>query len=552
MWLQFFAQNIHFAASLFTALVCLGICWLYFDAWSNKHSLKELVKWVGFAVLGLSFLSQATMIEQSVMGDSVFGHIIPGLTVALRLGAFALIIVGQLIDPLQAVPKNKGLDVSVGADTSEPSKNTDGKKDSSAPLNAGAAFVPAVSLGAKILLPVGAGAIAVLYWRRATNGLERHLKPVARAFAFLALSELVGLSRLFSNTDNPVLYTHVATYGWIWWLQLILQIVGMLILGLWTWGYLLQRYMSQLFMIFMGLIGVVFIIVSVGYTGLLLNGTRKDSLDNLTTAANVLHYALDSKRAETIAAADQLASSQDVYKALKAGDREQLKSLTSDFLQQKTLTSTLITDLNGQVLLRAQDTEQWGDSVSGDPLVKRVLLGLEQTTVVGVSDSGAPLLQLQSGVPVKESNGNVIGAVITGLNLDTAFVSGIKEKTGLHSSIYANDILSATTLVSSTDAARAVGVKFSRKDIADKILKNGSTHSDSLTLQNRKMLVALNPVKDVDNVSVGMLMVAQPESAILKKAGHSVEITFFMTVALLLVSIFPIIKISRGFVRQMD
>lgn len=560
MWLQFFSQNAHFVINLFAALACMGICWLYFDAWSNRHALKELFKWTGFAALGASFLFQATIIEQSVLGKSLLGHWTVGLVIASRVIAYTLIVLGQITDPLQAVPKNTGLaldedaqaetDLAAKQDAVIPTKIAV-TNDSSGENNKAAAILPIVSLSTKLLLPFGGLAIAGLYWRRATTGLERHLKPVAKAFLLFAISDAIALVSLLRTTSNPLLYTWVAAFGWIWWLQQLALLGGVVILGLWTWSYLLERFFSQLFMIFSSMVVIVFMVVSVGFTGLLLRNIQSDTLVNLKTAANVLNYALTAKQGETASAAAQLAGSSDVATSIGARDREKLNSLTTDYLSDKKLTGLIITNQSGQVLLRAEDTDQWGDSLSGDALVKRALLGLNQSTISVLEGVGSPSVHVRSAVAVKDATGNVVGSIVTSLALDSAFVDGIKQSTGLQSSVYGASTLAATTLTTANGKTRSVGVKLSDANIKNQVLVSGKSYSGVANLQNRQMLAVFLPIKDVDNASIGMLLIAQPQSSILATAGHSVELTFLITAALLLLSILPIYYIVKSLTKQL-
>jgi hypothetical protein len=94
VWLEFFAQNIHFAINLFTALVCAAICWLYFDAWMTRHAAKELIKWIGFGLLAVCYLLQATVIEEVILAQLPLGRLTAGAIITLRLLAYAAIIVG--------------------------------------------------------------------------------------------------------------------------------------------------------------------------------------------------------------------------------------------------------------------------------------------------------------------------------------------------------------------------------------------------------------------------------------------------------------------------
>jgi hypothetical protein len=544
VWLQFIAQNIHFGIYIFGALVVWGIAWLYADAWRTKRDAKELFKWLGFVFLGLSLICEATVIEQSVLGKSVFGHFTNGLVIALRLAAYAGIIFGNLIDPLQAIPKTEGL---VLEEEKEPETPTD-KKHKAAPLVLGGA----ISLSSRILLPLGALTIAALYWRRATTGLERHLKPIARGFLLLALSDILGIAILLRTTSNPMLYSFVSAFGPAWWLQHLILLAGVIILGFWTWGYLLERFFSQLFMVLTGMVVAVFLFVSVGFTLLLLSNIRANTFTNLQTAVQVLGYALTSKQAQTMSASQQLAGSSDVRQAVVARDHEKLKTLTTNFLADNKLSGLIITNQSGQVLLRGEDTDAWGDSLSSDILVKRALIGLEQSTVTVREGVTSPIISVRSAAAIKDTNGTIVGGILTSLELSSAFADGIKQTTGLQSSVYADNKLVATTLVAPDGKTRSVGLKINNQKITTAVLDKGQSYTGNIKLQQRNMLGAFLPIKDADNESVGMLAVAEPESTILKTAGRSVELTFLFTVALLLLSFVPTALISKNLSQQLE
>src|SRR4029077_17762803 len=104
---------------------------------------------------------------------------------------------------------------------------------------------------------------------------------------------------------------------------------------------------------------------------------------------------------------------------------------------------TVIDDV-GRVLARGEDRERRGDSLSSDALVQRVILGQDATSLVVKEGVLAPQIFIRAATPIKKG-GQIIGGVITGVPIDTAFVDAIKRSTGLEASIYADNILSATT-----------------------------------------------------------------------------------------------------------
>lgn len=566
MWLQFFAQDFHFAINLLAALVFMAMGWLHFDAWSGHHARKELLKWTGFVALALSFLVQSTLIEQSVLGTAILGNLTDSLIIGLRGVAYLLIIIGQIIDPLQEIPNSEGLkpleaefmtkkvspepvsaSKPVAAGIAGYEGETTPKKTSPMP-----AIFSSLSVPIKWILPFGGLAVAVFYWRRATTGLERHLKRVAYGFVFVALSSFVGLASLLRTTDNPILYSWVAAFGWVWLLEQLLLLVGVIILGTWVWSYLLKRFFSQLFMVILGSTVIVFFIVTVSLTTLLLRSIRSDALTNLETAASVLNYAIGAKKAETTAGAQQLAISSDVIQAVQASDHAALVKLTQNYLSDKKQSSLIITNESGKVLLRGQDAERWGDSISSDTLVKRVLLGEVKSSITAYQGVSAPTLQVRSAVPIYGTDGIVVGSVVTGIDFDSAFVDGIKQATGLQSTIYSGDTVAATTLTAPDGISRNVGVKLSDSSVTERVLKQGEAYKGGINVQNRELLGAFLPLKDVDNATTGMLLVSQQQSTILETAGRSIELTFLLTASSLIISVIPIYMITRTIEKQLE
>jgi low affinity Fe/Cu permease len=538
MWLQFFSQDIHFAINILAALATAAVCWLYFDAWRSKKAPKEFFSFTGFGILAFSFLLQATLIEQAVLGNSIFGSTTNGLAIALRILGYSLIITSQLINPLQIVPKNKGLKYEL--------KHKNNEKKSSAIVAASS-----LSVLSKWLLSFGGFAVAYLYWRRATTGMERHLKRVAYAFLFLALSDLTALLHLLRNTTNPSVYDFVAPYGGAWRVEHLLLLIGTLLLGAWVWGYLTKRFFSQLFMVFINTSVIIFLLVGVAFTALMIQNVRNDSLRNLQTASKVLDYAIDSRRNASYAGAEQLAVNAVIKDAVTTKNHQKLVESTSAFLATYHHQSLLIIDQSGQVLLRAEDSDRWGDSVSSDQLVRRVLLGEDRNSTLVLEDGvGQPLLRLRSAVAMKSAQGETTGLIIISDQLDTAFVDGIKESTGLQASVYAGNTLAATTVFSSDGKTRPIGTKLENQTIKRTVLQQGVSLNGLFKLQQKQMLASFEPLKDIDGTTIGMLIISEPESHILQTASHSLQLTFYLTALFMLLLVFPAAKIAHHLSKQ--
>lgn len=549
--LQFFGQDAHFIIGLFAALVFFSVFWLYFDAWLDKRKSKDTFKWVGFLLLSISFVVYATIIEQTVSGRSPLGNSSETISQSLRVVGYVFVLIGVTIDPIQKKPKLKGIErgffskfkPSAKKNTNSDSKLSNGLLSSGFgglvnPLN----FLP----------PIGALAICFLYWRKATTGLERHLKPVAIAFTLLFGFELLNLVSLWSNSSNPVIEKLAAPFSSVWIVDELLLLAAVAVLAKWVWQYLTKRFISQLFMIFISMVTGTFLITTVCFTYLLVSSVQSSALDNLNTAASVLKYAISTKKAETLADSETVAENPSIVSAVSANDHDQLVNLTSSFLYSKGESSLIITNSNAEVLLRAENPDSYGDSLSSNTLIRRALIGESASSVSTENGALSPVLYIQSATPIKNSQQQVVGASVVSFAVDNAFVDGIKHSTGLESSIYASNTVSATTFTTPDGVSRWVGLKETNQTIDHTVLANNKTYKGSLSILNQQYLGVYQPLDNVDNTVVGMLFIGQPSTDILKTAGHSVELTFIVTAALLILSIAPAFLLAKMITRELE
>ncbi|HSX31878.1 MAG TPA: cache domain-containing protein [Candidatus Saccharimonadales bacterium] len=525
--------------NLLAALVFFAVFWLYFDAWTNKKQRKDLAKWVGFMLVAVSFVAEATVIEESVLGADMFGGATGTIGLVLRIAGYAAIAFGLFTDPMLPRPTIKDLETELQED----SKST--------PKAAAAIVSGPIGIAIHFLPVAGALTIAILYWRRATIGLERHLKPVAIAFSLLFASELIGLTSLLRTNSNPDIARFAEAFGPAWSVEHLLLLAGIIALGRWVWRYLTERFFSQLFILLMGCTLTIFLLTTTSFTYLLMRSIQSEALTNLDTASKVLGYALDAKKAETLANTQVVAQTSEIAQAVVAKDHAALVSLTSDFLVSKKQSSLIITSKTGQVLLRAEDPDRWGDSISSDTLVRRALIGKSASSTAVKDDIIAPVMYIKSVVPLRDANKQIIGTVSVGLTSDNAFVDGVKHATGLDSALYAGSTRSATTFVMPDGVTRAVGVKETNKAVLQTVLSKGHTYKGELSVLNRPFLAVYSPVTDADNAVIGMTFLGKPQTSTLRTAGHSIEMTFIVAAVLLILSVIPAYLMAQYLSKQL-
>ncbi len=523
MWNQFFLENAHFSLNLLAALVLFATMWLYFDAWVSRKTLRDGLKILGLLSLTFSFLIHATFIESTFLTDPILsGDLNMKLVMITKILGYLLLIIGLVLDPLQDHPK----------------------------LTAALALPAAPLSLLPITIPILAVIVAFLYLRRATLGLENHLKPVSLAFYVMAVYELLCLSDSLKDTTSFSLFQLVTPFGPYWFIQHAFLLIAIVILGRWVFSYLLKRLQTQLFILSSTAVLVIFMLTTITFTGLLLKNLQDETLSRLGTDAKVLQFAIDSKKSSSLSDAQVLAQNPQIVSAIKEKTPGLLPTLSENFLLTKNLSFLTILSDTSQVLARGEDKERIGDSLSEDPLVKRALLG-ESNSSIGTKDGVlSPEVSVRAFAPIKDE-GRIIGAVVTGTNIDNAFVDGVKSATSLEAAIYGDNVLSASTLVAEGGKSRFIGVKEESKTIKTTVLQKGEPYQGDTNILNTPYFGAYLPLKDIDGNPTGMLFVGKPQAGVLQAASRSIELTFLVAVALIVLSTIPAFLISKFMVKQL-
>lgn len=519
-------ENVHFAVNLFTALVFFAVFWLYYDAWQEKREFKVTVKLIGFFLLSLSFVMESIVVESTILTTPIMLGISPAVVaLSLRCLGLGTLIWSLLMDPIEKIPIYT---------TSQ----------SVVPVS-GALAVPL------LLSPIAAVVVGMLYLRRATVGLEDHLKPLALSFFLLSVSELLKLSTLFQTSTNVSVFTFVAPFGVVWIASLVFLFLSVLVVCRWVFGYLLKQFQAQLFMIYTSTILAVFLITTVSFTGLLLRNMETESIRQIETDVKVLDFALTSQREQLISDAESIAVSQPIRTAIETSDKKSLGNIATEEMIAKKYTSYLIISASGQVLARGEDRDRVGDSMLSDSLVKRALGGESRSTVVSREGVISPDLSIRSSAPIRDASNTLIGVIVVGKGIDTAFVDGMKKTTGLDASVYGENTVAATTFVSPDGVTRMIGAKEDHEFVLKTVLLKGALYAGTIPMRGVDYTAAFVPLRDVDSNPIGMLFVGRPQSAILQAAGASVQYTFIVTAFLLMLSVLPAYYISKYIADQL-
>ena len=217
-----------------------------------------------------------------------------------------------------------------------------------------------------------------------------------------------------------------------------------------------------------------------------------------------LEYMLDELRVNAEGMASILANTPDVRDAIATGDREAIRKQLAVMSKQENGTGRRVdfvvaTDAKGIVLARTH-SEKVGDSIADQYSTSKALGGV---TASAVEPGTVVLLTARAAVPVKDSEGRLVGTIATGYDLSKSeLMDGVKRLFGLEFTLFGGDVRYATTI--EQDGKRVVGTKLDPA-IADRVLKRGEPYTGRLSVLGVPFLTSYKPLRSPSGEAIGAL-----------------------------------------------
>ena len=167
--------------------------------------------------------------------------------------------------------------------------------------------------------------------------------------------------------------------------------------------------------------------------------------EKFTANANSLERYLEDSMANSRAAVISLASNPDVVKAVRERDREEMLRIFTPIFDLYRINFYTILDIEGNVLLRVHEPENFGDSLAyqqniQDAIGGKVSTYFEEGTVVRVS--------VRTGSPVYDTDGTLIGVLSSGVRFDTEeALSELKKRLNADVAIFLGDTIIPTGII---------------------------------------------------------------------------------------------------------
>lgn len=176
------------------------------------------------------------------------------------------------------------------------------------------------------ILPILPASVGLGYLRRASVGLERHLKGMAYGMYALSLAEILDLRRLFVSSRDIRIYEVVRDFGSVWMIQLAFLLFGFLLVSKWVFSYLLRRFETQITLFMAMLVVSVFALATMVFTYVMATrlqvGAQREVESGVAMTLNNWGREGDSllKSASELALIDS-SDKESLTKVLKVGQR---------------------------------------------------------------------------------------------------------------------------------------------------------------------------------------------------------------------------------------
>jgi len=263
--------------------------------------------------------------------------------------------------------------------------------------------------------------------------------------------------------------------------------------------------------------------------------------ENSISALKTLGTLVADYKTEANWAAQSIAGDADLLAAMTLGDSAVVKTAAKRVLSDLgyQIDFAIITDKAGKVLVRTH-SDTSGDAVR-ELGISEALSGTGNTLV---NNSAEMNLSVYSAMPIKGTDGSIIGAVSAGRSLtNPEFVDKLKAMTGNDFSLFVGDTRANTTVMQ--NGQRVLGTKLSAS-VADVVINQKTIYTGEASVLGAPYAAAYEPVLNVDGKVIGVFSSAVP----LAEVNRMQQSTVFQSIVIVLVVMILIVVVLLVFINK--
>ena len=247
------------------------------------------------------------------------------------------------------------------------------------------------------------------------------------------------------------------------------------------------------------------------------------SKNELSRAKTIAEGIIRKQKTYALSFANLYANDTTLVNKLNRGDRSAVANRADELIQNNNIELLTIVDDTGEVLVSKYSLMEEGENVSEFSTIKNAL---DAKTTIGFELGDNRNLYAIAVVPVYNKNNRIIGAITTGLRLDTNdFVDSIKTLSGCEVIIIIDNAYAAITPMGG-DSQRATGaLAFGyTKSVTD----NGYDAFIQKQFSRHSYLTTHIPVENEDGDPLAIIAVAKSEADIKQVIGKLTFDSFLM------------------------
>ena len=240
--------------------------------------------------------------------------------------------------------------------------------------------------------------------------------------------------------------------------------------------------------------------------------------EKLVANTNSLKLYLNDSEVNSKVAAASMALNSDIVKAVKQRDTQELLRLFNPMHDIYRINYYTITDINGIVLARTYDPENFGDSILNQQNVKDALDGkvssfFETGTVVKVA--------IRTGVPVYDADGTIIGMISAGVRFDTQnAVENLKKLFNSEVTVFLGNTRIVTTIVMGGNSIAGTTLD---PHIEEIVLVNKQEYLGDVDIFGEKYKTFYMPLLNAQNEAFAAIVLGIPVADLIAASNKSIR-----------------------------
>ena len=238
---------------------------------------------------------------------------------------------------------------------------------------------------------------------------------------------------------------------------------------------------------------VILLVVSVGaLLGISNNefaeNNKENTIKQMQVSINGLDQLLVNYKQDLLSAGKAMSFSPGLPEALAAVDRERVVALLDSYAKQMGVDVVIAVNAQGIVAARTHDPK-FGDSIGDRAYIRDAFAGKESFFM---ESTAITKLSMRGVIPVRNSAGNIVGALVCGKNMLTGtFVDTVKQFFDVEATIFIGDTRESTTMVQG--GKRAEGTKAS-PEIVEKVLQKGEIYVGEAEVFGKSFMTIYKPL----------------------------------------------------------